>query len=69
MTNGCVEAACNKIAKAGLEPPAINNRSHINSTKVLPHHLELMTNFKWQFACRDDRIVDLLIKRNLVVSR
>ena len=64
-----VEAACQMIAKAGLESAVVIDASHANSAKDPDRQPAVMEDVAGQVAGGDDRIVGVMIESNLVGGR
>ena len=64
-----VDAACNLIEKAGLDPAVVIDASHANSAKDPDRQPTVMADVARQIADGDDRIVGAMIESNLVGGR
>ena len=64
-----VEAACQMIEKAGLDPVVVIDASHANSAKDPDRQPAVMKDVAGQIAGGDNRIVGVMLESNLVGGR
>ena len=64
-----VEAACKKLAKAGLRQQAMVDFSHANSSKQYTKQIEVGANVAAQVAGGDTRIIGAMIESHLHAGR